>query len=70
MKRKVVRLVIVGVVAIIASGAQALSAYAATIQFDLNGVAPVVHTESGSGSTKVPTIELDFNNMSFKQYVL
>ena len=65
MKRKVVRLVIVGVVAIIAGGAQALSAYAATIQFDLNGVAPVVHTESGSGSTKVPTIELDFNNMTF-----
>ena len=65
MKRKVVRLVIVGVVAIIAGGAQALSAYAATIQFDLNGVAPVVHTESGSGSTKVPTIELDFNNITF-----
>ena len=65
MKREVVRLVIVGVMAIIAGGAQALSAYAATIQFDLNGVAPVVHTESGSGSTKVPTIELDFNNITF-----
>ena len=66
MKHKVVRLVIVGVMAIIAGGAPALSASAVAIQFDLNGVAPVVHTAEGSSSVKVPTIELDFNNMSFK----
>lgn len=65
MKHKVVRLVIVGVMAIIAGGAPALSASAAAIQFDLNGVAPVVYTESSSGSAKVPTIELDFTNMTF-----
>ena len=66
MKRKVVRLVIVGVMAIITGGAPALSASATTINFDLNGVAPVVHTAEGSSSVKIPTIELDFNNMSFK----
>ena len=66
MKRKVVRLVIVGVMAIITGGAPALSASATTINFDLNGVAPVVHTAEGSSSVKVPTIELDFNNISFK----
>ena len=66
MKRKVVRLVIVGVMAIITGGAPALSASATTINFDLNGVAPVVHAAEGSSSVKVPTIELDFNNMSFK----
>lgn len=65
MKHKVVRLVIAGVMAIIAGGAPVLSASAAAIQFDLNGVAPVVHTESSSGSAKVPTIELDFTNMTF-----
>ena len=66
MKHRVVRLVIVGVMAIITGGAPALSASATTINFDLNGVAPVVHTAEGSSSVKVPTIELDFNNMSFK----
>lgn len=66
MKRKVVRLVIVGVMAIITGGAPALSASATTINFDLNGVAPVVHTAESTGSVKIPTIELDFNNMSFK----
>ena len=55
---------IASILALVAGPTQAASA--TTINFDLNGVAPVVHTAEGSSSVKVPTIELDFNNMSFK----
>ena len=52
------------ILALIAGPAQAASA--TTINFDLNGVAPVVHTAESTGSVKIPTIELDFDNMSFE----
>ena len=54
---------IASILALVAGPTQAASA--TTINFDLNGVAPVVHTAEGSSSVKVPTIELDFNNMTF-----
>ena len=50
----------------ILSASPALTATAAKIDFDLNGVAPVVHTAESTGSVKIPTIELDFDNMSFE----
>lgn len=68
MKHKVVRLVTAGVMAIIVTGVPAYSVSATAIDFDLNGVAPVVHTEDGAGSVKVPTIELDFDNKTFKSW--
>ena len=44
-----------------------LPANALTINFDLNGVAPVVHSESDPDSNKVtvPNLDLDFDNMTF-----
>ena len=42
------------------------AASATTINFDLNGVAPVVHQVDSSGSVTVPEVKVEFDNMSFK----
>ena len=42
------------------------AASATTINFDLNGVAPVVHQVDSSGSVTVPKVKVEFDGMSFK----
>lgn len=40
-------------------------ASATEVKFDLNGVAPVVHTVNSDGHAVVPNLEIDFDNMEF-----
>ena len=48
------------------SASPALTASAAKLDFDLNGVAPVVHTINESGDVTIPAVRVEFNNMTFE----
>ena len=42
------------------------AANATTIKFDLNGIAPVVHTINEAGSTTVPQVKVEFEGQTFE----
>ena len=42
------------------------AANATTIKFDLNGIAPVVHTINETGSTTVPQVKVEFEGQTFE----
>ena len=50
---------------VLISGITTGLASATEVKFDLNGVAPVVHTVNSDGDAVVPNLEIDFDNMEF-----